>query len=283
MLLHATVFIWGFTGTLGKLISIDALSLVWYRTLIAIITLGVFGLFYIDLRKTKTKVLLKLLGTGTIIALHWLTFFYAIKISNISVTLACLSAASFFTAIIEPLINRTKLKAYQLLLGLVVIGALFLIFKIEQQYTLGIVISLISAFLASLFTVLNGTFVKKYRTITVAWFELAGAFLIITIFIFLKGGFSEDFFKINTQDLVWLILLGTICTAFAYVAGVYVLRQINPFTVSLTVNLEPVYGIVIAFLLFKESETMNIWFYFGAIVIILTLIANAYFAVKLSK
>jgi drug/metabolite transporter (DMT)-like permease len=283
LLLHFTVFIWGFTGTIGKLISLDALSLVWYRTLIAVVTLGLIGLFYIKFKKMQPIEFLKLLGTGGVIALHWLTFFYAIKISNVSVTLACLSSASFFTAILDPLINKSPFKIYQLVLGIVVMAALFMIFNVESQYRTGIFVSLLSAILSSLFTVLNGTFVKKYRTIAVAWIELAGAFLLVTVFLLFKGGFNENFFEINRQDVFWLLLLGTICTALAYVAGVYVLKEINPFTVSLTVNLEPVYGIVIAYLLFKQSETMTKGFYFGALVIILTLIANAYLANKQKK
>lgn len=278
LLLHLTVFVWGFTGVIGKLISLDALSLVWYRTLIAVISLGIIGLFYLDFKKMKFDALFQLLLTGVVIGLHWLSFFYAIKISNVSITLACLSASSFFTALLDPLINKTRLKIYQIILGLIVIAALLLIFNLESKYRMGIFISLISAFLSSLFTVLNGTFVKKYRTITIAWFELVGAFILVSIFIFISGNFNDNFFKISSYDFQWLFLLGTVCTAFAYVAGVYVLKQINPFTVSLTVNLEPVYGIVIAYLIFRESETMTTGFYLGALAIIATLIANAYLA-----
>ncbi len=274
--LHFIVFIWGFTAVLGKLISISAIPLVWFRLLIAVLTLGVF----LKLTKIKyqpnSKDYLKFAFGGMLIGLHWLTFFYAIKVSNVSITLAALSTGAFFASILEPLFFKKKIQFYEILLaGLTVIGIIY-IFNVEFQYGLGILVALLSAFLSALFSLVNASYINKYDSQTLTFYELLFALLLITGFMVLSGNFSITLFQLPLNDYLYLIVLGTICTAFALTYSNKLLREVSPFTMMLTVNLEPVYGILLAVLVFKESEYMNPHFYYGAILILTTVLINAF-------
>ena len=273
-LLHLIVFIWGFTAILGALISLDALPLVWWRMSLAV----VFILIYIRFKKIKTniprKTLIAFLFAGLVIALHWLTFFKAIKVSNVSVTLACLSTGAFFTSILEPLLFGKKVVWYEVLFGLVVIGGLYIIFNVEVDYVLGIILALTSAFLSALFTVINAKYTKIYLPSVISFYELAGGVGFLSLYLLFSGGFTTDFFTLSMEDFGWLILLASICTAYAFIASVKVMKYLSPYTVMLTINLEPVYGIVLALLIFKDSEHMNPMFYVGAAIILLTVILN---------
>lgn len=273
-LLHLIVFIWGFTAILGALISLDALPLVWWRMSIAVI----FILVYIKIKKINLKVpkktLLAFLFAGLIIALHWFTFFKAIKVSNVSVTLACLSTGAFFTSILEPLLFGKKVVWYEVLFGLIVIGGLYIIFNVEVNYVLGIILALTSAFLSALFTVINAKYTKIYMPSVISFYELIGGVGFLSIYLFFSGGFTTDFFSLSIEDLGWLILLASVCTAYAFIASVKVMKYLSPYTVMLTINLEPIYGIILALLIFKDSEHMNPMFYVGAAIILLTVILN---------
>ena len=243
-LLHCTVVVWGFTGTLGKLISIPAIGLVWYRVLIASVSLLLYFFFTKTGLKVSKKSLLKLIATGALVGGHWILFFASIKLSTVAVTLVCLSSSTLFTAIFEPLINKKRISKLEILAGALIISGIVVIFKFETQYTKGIITGLASAIFASLFAIINSKLVKNHAAPIIAFYELSGAFLWITIFLFVSSGFNKSIVPSNS-DIGYLILLGTVCTSVAYVIGVYVMRELSAFRVALITNLEPVYGIVI--------------------------------------
>jgi drug/metabolite transporter (DMT)-like permease len=268
LILHFTVFIWGFTGILGALISVNAVQMVWYRVLIASISLFIyFKLSKTSLTVTK-KQFLQFFFTGSIVALHWILFFHAIKVSTVSVTLVCLSSFTLFTAILEPLIKKQRMEVADIIIGLIIILGIYLIFKFESKYTEGIIFGLSAALASSLFGTINSTLVQKSHPLVISFYEIIGAFFWISLYrIFDQSLFTEQF-NLSPSDWIYLSLLGTVCTALAYVAGVSVMRTISAFNVALITNLEPVYGILLAFLFFGTKETMSIGFYLGAIIIL---------------
>jgi drug/metabolite transporter (DMT)-like permease len=274
VLLHIIVFIWGFTAILGALISLDALPLVWWRMSLAVF----FILIYVLIKKISLKIpkktILAFLFAGLIIALHWLTFFKAIKVSNVSITLACLSTGAFFTSILEPLLFGKKIVWYEVLFGIIVVIGLYVIFNVEVNYMDGIILALTSAFLSALFTVINAKFTKEYMPSVISFYELLGGVAFLSIYLLFSNGFSNEFFLLSLSDFGWLILLASICTAYAFIASVKVMRYLSPYTVMLTINLEPVYGIVLAVLLFKDAERMSPMFYLGAAIILTTVVLN---------
>lgn len=267
LILHFTVLIWGFTGVLGDLISVSALHLVWYRVLIASVTLFVY------LKLTKKIVLipwgkmLKFIGVGAIVGLHWIAFFHAIKISTVSVTLVTLSSLTLFTAVLEPLFNRNSISIGDVIVGIVIIFGIYLIFKFEFQYWQGIIFGLLAALCASFFSILNAKMVKKDSPTIITFYEMIGAFLGVSLIMLFTGQYNSEML-LSTSDLVYLLLLGSVCTAFAYVLGVAVMKELSAFTVALTTNLEPVYGIILAILILGHKETMSTGFYFGAVIIL---------------
>lgn len=272
--LHVIVFIWGFTAILGKLISLEALDLVWYRMLFA----SVIMTFVVLLSKEKVKVpfnvLIGFIVSGIIIAAHWLTFYQAIKVSNVSITLACLSTGAFFASILEPIFYKRKVIWYELLFGVIVVVGLGIIFNVETKYTTGIYLAVTSAFLSALFSVINGKYAKEYNPNIISLYELLSGVFFISIYLFFAGSFTPAFFAISVNDLIWLFLLSSICTAYAFSASVKVMKFLSPFTVMLTINLEPIYGIILALLIFDDTEEMTPLFYVGALIILATVIAN---------
>lgn len=268
LILHFTVFIWGFTGILGALISVDAVQMVWYRVLIATITL----LIYFKISKTSLKItkkqFLQFIFTGSIVALHWILFFHAIKVSTVSVTLVCLSSFTLFTAILEPLIKKQRIQIPDIVVGMIIILGIYLIFKFESKYTLGIIFGLSAALASSLFGSINSVLVQKSDALVISFYEIMGAFFWITLYRLFDQSLLTERFNLSATDWLYLGLLGTVCTALAYVAGVSVMRTITAFRVALITNLEPVYGIFLAFIFFGTKETMSIGFYLGAIIIL---------------
>lgn len=272
--LHLIVFVWGFTAVLGALISLDALPLVWYRMVLAV----VFIVMYVYYKKiplhVPTKILLQLLFAGVIIALHWFTFFRAIKVSNVSVTLACLSTGAFFTSFLEPILFGRKVIWYEVFFGVIVIIGLSIIFHVESNYFEGICLGLTSAFLSALFSVYNSKFAKIYDPTLISFYELSGGVIFFSLLLLGTNSFSLGFFKISASDWFYLAILSSFCTAYAFIASVKVMRFLSPYTVMLTINLEPIYGIILAVLVFHEKEKMNPQFYLGALIILATVIAN---------
>ncbi|MFD0992840.1 DMT family transporter [Tenacibaculum geojense] len=274
LLLHLIVFIWGFTAILGALISIDAIPLVWYRMLLATIFIGIYFLFKKKSFRIDKKAILKFSISGIIIAIHWITFFKAIKVSNVSVALVTMSTGAFFTSLIEPFFFKRSIKAIEIILGVLVIIGLYIIFNFESQYTLGIVYALISASLSALFAVLNGLFVKKYEPSVISFYQLMFGTLGVTLFLWLKGSFTTDFFVLKSTDWMYLFILSSVCTAYAFIVSVQVMKYLTPFTVMLTINLEPVYAIVLALIVFGEKEQMNTEFYYGAFIVLFVVLLN---------
>ena len=274
--LHLIVFIWGFTAILGALISLEALPLVWFRMLFALI----FVLIYLLVKKISFKVTVKLflcfLLAGFIIALHWFTFFKAIKVANISVTLSCLSSGAFFVSILEPLLNQKKVIWYEVFFGCIVFFGLYIIFKFENDYFEGIILALTSAFFSALFSILNSKFAKIHNPTVITFYELLGGVLFFSIILLFNNNFTTQFFVFTSQDFIYLLLLSTICTAYAFIVSVKVMKYLSAYTVVLTTNLEPLYGIVLAVLLFKDKEKMSTNFYFGAMLILIIVFLNAY-------
>jgi len=268
LILHLTVIVWGFTGILGALISIDAVQMVWYRVLIASISL--FAYFMIsktDIRVSK-KQFLQFFFTGSIVAIHWIFFFHAIKIANVSVSLICLSSVTLFTAILEPLIKKHKISRGDIFIGILIILGIYLIFKFETNYTSGIIFGLLSAVAAALFSTINSTLVQKSTPSIIGFYELSGAFFWITLYRLFDRSLVTETFNLSVMDWFYLFILGTICTALAYVAGVGVMRTLSAFRVALITNLEPVYGIILAFILFGTKEQMTGGFYAGSLLIL---------------
>jgi drug/metabolite transporter (DMT)-like permease len=274
--LHLVVFIWGFTAILGDLISKEALPLVWNRILITLVVL----LIYFRWRKisfsTDRKTLRTLLLAGIVIAAHWVTFFHAIKISNVSVTLVCLSSGAFFASILEPIFFRRRLMISEFLLGLAVIGAIAMIFTIETGYFWGIVTALTSAFLSAVFSVINGKLTHNHRSETITFWELTGGWLALSALLLFNGDLSLGTLPQSRNDWFFLLILGSVCTAYPFIESVRIMKKLSPFTVMLTINLEPVYGIALAYVLLGAKEHMQPGFYIGAVLIILVLFINAW-------
>ncbi|MDG1743042.1 MAG: DMT family transporter [Polaribacter sp.] len=274
LLLHLIVLIWGFTAILGALISLDAIPLVWYRMSLAV----VFIVLYFVIKKKSFKVdgvgIGKFFLTGVVIALHWIFFFKAIKASNVSVALVTMSTGAFFVSLIEPLFFKRRINKLEIVLGLIVILGLYVIFNFESQYRLGIFYALISSLLSAIFSVLNGLFIKKYAASTISLYQLFFGVVFITAYLFFMNGFSISFFKISKLDWLYLLILSSFCTAYAFIASVKVMKYLSPYTVVLTLNLEPVYAILLALFIFGEKEKMNIEFYFGAFIVLFVVLVN---------
>lgn len=275
--LHFLVFIAGFTAILGELISIGSTALVWYRMLIA----GILMYGYIKIIKLKiridTKTKLKFFGAGIIIALHWITFFEAINQSNVSITLAMFSTGAFFASFIEPLIYKRRIIWYEIIFGIIVIIGVFLITQSEIKYINGIILGIVSALFSTLFAVINGRFIEVHQATVISFYEFISGVAFLTLFILLfQDGFSLEFFNLTVSDWVYLLILASVCTAYAFIGSVDVMRLISPYTVILTYNLEPIYGIALALLLFPETEIMSTQFYYGAILILLTVLMDAF-------
>jgi drug/metabolite transporter (DMT)-like permease len=273
--LHFLVFIAGFTAILGELITISAIPIVWYRMIIALILMFV----YIKIMKVNINIpkknILKLSIAGIIIALHWITFFASIEVSNISIALSMFSTGAFFASIIEPIVFKRRIIGYELVFGLVVVTGVVIITQSELKHVEGIILGIISAFLSASFAVLNGKFLKEFTATTISFYEFVSGILFITLLMFVFGyGNSPEIFHLSSSDIGYLLILGSICTAYAFIASVFVMHHVSPYTVMLTYNLEPVYGILLALILFPESEKMSSSFYLGAILILAAVLVN---------
>ncbi|WP_299326318.1 DMT family transporter [uncultured Maribacter sp.] len=272
--LHFIVFIWGFTAILGKLITIDSLPLVWIRMGLATLFIAIYILFAKFSIKVSRKTLWWLVGGGIVVALHWVTFFLAIKVSTVSVALAMMSTGAFFTALMEPFWYKRKIIGYEIFFGLMVVAGLYLIFKVETEYVYGMIIALISAFLAAVFSLINGKLVQDHKPSVISFYELGVGMVFLSIVLLFKGDFNMSLITLPQMDWVYLIVLALICTAYAFIASVKIMRVLTPYTVMLTTNLEPVYGILLAWFIFGSEEKMKPMFYVGALIILSTVIAN---------
>lgn len=280
MKLHFIVLIWGFTAILGLLISLPSVELVFYRTLIATLLLG-FILYSKRLAfQVERRALLKILGTGVIIGLHWILFFASAKIATASVCLAGMTTGSLWTSFLEPLFYKRRIKSYEIFLGLIIIFGLYIIFQFEFNHVLGLSLSIISALMAALFSVINGQLVREHNHFVITYYEMMGACLSITLFFpFYALFFTEGqglALSLSLNDVFYLFILSGICTVYAYSQSVKLMHKFSPYAINLTVNLEPVYGILLAFLFFGEKEKMTGGFYLGTLIILAAVIIYPY-------
>lgn len=267
LILHLTVVVWGFTGILGNLISISAIHLVWYRVLIAFVSLAGYFWYKRQSFAVERARLIRFFLTGGLVGLHWILFFESIKVSTVSVTLVCLSSVTLFTAIIEPLFYKRRTSKMEVFVGLLIIVGIYLIFKFESQYVKGIVLGLLAALAAALFGTINSKLVKKSGASLISLYEMLGAWCWISVFLLISDGFNSGL-KLVGLDWFYLLLLGTVCTSAAYVAAVAVMKEISAFRVALASNLEPIYGMLLAWLFFGQREKMSAGFYAGAVIIL---------------
>lgn len=275
LLLHLIVFIWGWSPIFGKAISLQAFQLVWFRIFITLCVLAIYFLtFKISLKVDRKKFWI-LTGIGAVIAFHWFCFYNAIKVSNVSITLVAFSTGTLFTSIIEPLFYKRRILPYEMIFGLIIIAAIWLIFSVQTEYYLGIIFGMLAALTSSLFTVWNGLLVRKTESPVITFYELLGGVLSLTLYLAFTGEFSKEFFVVSSTDVFFLSVFCVVGTAFPFVASVNLLKRLSPFTVTLTVNLETVYGIIFAFLLWPSSEKMKPSFYLGAGMILAVIFLNA--------
>ena len=282
--LHTAVFLAGFTGVLGRLITLNEVVLVWYRLMITCVVLWLSLLVRKRKPAASRKLFFQASSVGFILALHWVTFYAGIKIANVSTALVCLSAMGFFTAILEPVLLRKTFDIREILLGLLAIGGVSIIFHFDPRYKLGIVISLFSAFLASIFPVLNRQILQKMDAETAARYQLSGGFLFITLLI----PVYLHFFPVgrllpSLSDIGWLLVLALLCTVLAFELFMKALQKIPAFTVNLSYNLEPIYGVALAFLIYREDKELSPGFYYGFLLIIVAVVLQTIRHRKVSR
>jgi len=273
---HLIVFIFGFTSILGVLIEKEAIALVWYRMLIASVFLTLF-IFFFNKKKFEFSynLLYKLVAAGFLIAAHWVSFFYAIKMVGVSPTLAMLSSGALMTAILEPVFYKRKILFYEVLFGGITMIGMFVIFKTSPDDWLGMLVALIATVLGVFFTLINGLLIKENSSVIITLGEMITGVGFISLFLLFGGGFDVSFFTITTSDFLFLMLLGTVCTAYAITFSIEVMKQLNPFTIMLIINMEPIYGILLALLIFGESELMSSDFYIGLLIILFAIVSNS--------
>ncbi len=272
--LHLIVFLWGFTAILGKLITAEAQVLTFFRMGIAALFLFIYiRVIRKDNLNVPRKLLFGLVGVGGFMALHWLCFFHSIKVSNVSIALCCLSLSTLFTSILEPIVFKRKIDFSEVIMGIVIVACMAVIFNIELRYKEGIFFGIFTALFGTVFSVFNGKLYGKTSSGNIIFYEILGGFMLISLFYLLTGQISEVA-DITTRDLALITILAGVFTAYPMLESVSLMKYISPFTLVLTVNLEPVYGIILAFFIFGESEQMSPVFYVASFVMITAIIIN---------
>ncbi|QFG54078.1 DMT family transporter [Chryseobacterium sp.] len=272
--LHLIVFLWGFTAILGKLITAEAQVLTFFRMGIAALFLFIYiRVIRKDNLNVPRKLLFGLVGVGGFMALHWLCFFHSIKVSNVSIALCCLSLSTLFTSILEPIVFKRKIDVSEVIMGIVIVACMAVIFNIELRYKEGIFFGIFTALFGTVFSVFNGKLYGKTSSGNIIFYEILGGFMLISLFYLLTGQISEVA-DITTRDLALITILAGVFTAYPMLESVSLMKYISPFTLVLTVNLEPVYGIILAFFIFGESEQMSPVFYVASFVMITAIIIN---------
>lgn len=268
--LHIAVLLAGLTAILGKLINLNEAWIVWWRLLLTIFCLWTLLYFRRELIKINFKDVLKLFGVGGIIALHWLFFYGSIKYSNVSVGVTCLSAIGFFTAILEPVIRRRQIDIVEVLLGLLAIAGIYLIFDFFPEFKVGIIFGIISALLACLFPILNKTILNRFSSKIVTTYEMTGGLIVLScVMPFYLSYYPAPYFIPTFSDWFWLIILAVFCTVFAFILSLNSLKHLSAFTTNLSYNFEPIYSIIMAFIIFHENKFLGAGFYYGFLLILL--------------
>ena len=271
--LHIAVFLAGFTAILGKLIGLNEGILVWYRMLLTVLALTAILYFRKQLLKLSFSSAIMIFGVGVVIAVHWVTFYGSVKYGNVSIAVVCISASGFFTAFFDPLINRREISLVEVILGAVAIAGIYIIFDFHPQYKLGIIFGIISAIGSSLFPVFNKRLLAKYDPETLTLYEMGGGLLSLTLLVpFYLQFFPAAYYLPTLYDWLWLLLLALVCTVLCFDLQLNSLKKLTPFTCNLAYNLEPVYGIILAFIFFRENKDLNSKFYLGVGLILLAVI-----------
>lgn len=277
LLYHLCVFLWGFTAVFGKLIQLDETLLVWYRMGITSLILLAIPALWKRFRELNFKLILQLAGVGALVTFHWITFYGSIKSANISVALTCLATSSFLVSILEPILFRKKFIWYELLLAIIVIPAIYLIFKFSGDYTEGIILGLVSALFATIFSLLNKKLITKAAPLNIAFVEIGIGFLLLCILMPFYISMNPEVTLIPSgMDVLYLILLAGLCTVVPFTLSLYSLHYISVFTASITLNLEPVYGILMAIVFFNENEHLQPGFYIGTVLILAVVFINPF-------
>lgn len=271
--LHISIFLAGFTGIIGKYISLNEAMLVWYRLLISAGTMWILFTLTGKIKRIPGRDIAGLFGIGLLAALHWVTFFGSIKYANVSVALVCFSSVGFFTAILEPVLYRRPINLIDILLGLLVMLGIFIIFHFDNRYATGIILGVLSAILLAFVMIFIRKYAARINTETLLTWQLSGGFLSLSALlpIYLHY-FPDTRFMPTTSDWIWLLILAWFCSVIAFQLSTAALRKLSAFTVNLSFNLEPVYGILLAFLLFKENRELNQGFFIGMFLIILSVV-----------
>ncbi len=268
--LHLAIFLAGFTAIIGKLITLNEGLLVWYRIAFSVIILGVLMTYKKQMRMLSLKEMVKIACVGALIAIHWVAFYGSIKYSTVSVGLVCLSSTGFFTAILEPVILRKKIVLVELLLGILAIVGIYIIFDFHPQYKLGIAFGIFSALCSAGFPIINKQLLEVYTPRVLTFYELSGGLVILSLLLPAYLSFFPAAHLLPTMgDFWWLLLLASVCTVYCFDLQLSALKKIAAFTANLSYNLEPLYGIILAFVIFKEGEVLNYWFYIGLSIIML--------------
>ena len=282
--LHFLVFIAGFTAILGEVISLSSIALVWHRMLIAFVLTFLFLIYRKYNLRVTLRDFIKFSLAGIIIALHWITFFEAIEQSNISITLAMFSTGAFFASLFEPIFFKRKIRTVEIILGCIVICGVFIILRANINSFTGVLLGVVSALLASLFSVFNGKLVQDNNPFLISFYEFLSGVVFILVYLIFSDNLSDlaitSFFS---YDYFYVFILGSICTAYAFIASIHILKFLSPYTLVLTYNLEPVYGILLAIFIFPETEKMQFSFYIGTVIIISTIIINSSLKIKNNK
>jgi len=282
--LHFLVFLWGFTSILGALIDLDSLPIVWYRMSIASFMIALYFLFFSRRSFALHSGVFKYYALGgLLISLHWVLFFYAIKISSISLTLSILSSASLMTSLLEPLIYKRPFRSYEIFFGFFVIVGLYLIFGVQKENLWGILIALVCTLLSVLFSLLNGKLIQRYPANNISFYQLLTGAVVMSFALFFTLDTPTVLFDLSSEDWLWIFLLSSICTAYATIASVVILKHVTPFTMMISLNLEPVYAIVFSLLIFGEKELMSPQFYLGVLIIFAGVIGNGIYKRQAQK
>jgi drug/metabolite transporter (DMT)-like permease len=268
--LNAAVFLWGFTGVLGRLITLNETWLVWYRLLITVISLWLLYGIQRKVKKLPSRSILYIGLIGTIQALHWVCFYGSIKYANVTIALTCLSTSALLSSLIEPLVLKKRFDPFEIILGLFAIAGIIIIYNTHLDFSIGIIIGLLSALLTVIVSVLNKKIIDTYEGESITLYQLTGGFVGLSILMPIYNSlFDVPLAAPSTTDWLWLLILSWVCTIFTFFLYIRSLKNISAFTMNLTLTLEPVYGIVLAFLIFSENQMFNNWFYMGFGLIVL--------------
>lgn len=272
---HFIVFIFGFTSIIGALISWDAITIVWYRMIFASIILLIFMLFTNSgITKINSKKIPSLTLAGFLIASHWIAFFKSVKLVGVSPTLAMLSTGAIITAFLEPIFYKRKILIYEIIFGTIAMIGTLIIFKSTPEDFFGMSVALLATVLGVFYTLINGKLINEYSATILNFYEMTIGALFISTYMFYSGEFNKFFFQFSVNDFLWILILSSICTAYAITKSISLIKVLNPYSIMLILNMEPIYGIMLALVIFGQNELMNLNFYLGLVLIMIAILSN---------